>query len=383
MIESKDKNKYRTLMVAFSFSIAFLLHLLLFATAPMVTIIMDEMELSHAQFGIIFSVTMITLAIFRLPWGLIADRIGYLRAFSIASPFCLIFAFARAWSSGYTSLLISQFFLGIGLAVVIPVLTLLVKEWACQRAGLSTGIYIAGFAAGNATALGLTPYLLKLLDWRTVLLCYAIFSTVICSLWWLFARSAYKGSSSFRVKGFGLLLRNRYVWVLLFFLIASMGSYDSLATWMPKVLAMKRFNTALATLLPLGFFLAGPIIGSVSDRFKDKRNLLAILGVGSAAAITGLNYAPLPILLFCLFLSGFTITGVLTITLAMPVEHEHLSPYAGSVVGLISSLGNIGPLTMPVIFGLLIDVTGTFHASIFTVAALAGITFTLGSRVKG
>ncbi len=382
MIESKDQNKYRILMLAFSFSIAFLLHLLLFATAPMVTIIMEEMELSHAQFGFIFSVTMITLAIFRLPWGLIADRIGYLRAFRIASPFCLVFAFARAWSSGYTSLLVSQFFLGIGLAVVIPVLILLVKEWAYQKTGLSTGIYIAGFAAGNATALGLTAYLLELLNWRTILLYYAIFSAVVCLLWWLFARSAYKGSPTFQIKGFSLLLRDRYVWVLLFLLIATMGSYDSLATWMPKVLAMKQLNAALATLLPLGFFLAGPIIGSVSDRFKDKRNLLALLGAGAAASIIGLNYAPFPILLLCLFLSGFTITGVLTITLAIPVEHERLSPYAGSVVGLISSLGNIGPLTMPVIFGLLIDVTGTFHASIFAVAALAGITFTLGSRVK-
>jgi cyanate permease len=35
---------------------------------------------------------------------------------------------------------------------------------------------------------------------------------------------------------------------------------------------------------------------------------------------------------------------------------------------------------MPVIFGLLIDVTGTFQASVLSVAALAGVTFVLGSR---
>lgn len=369
-------------MLAFSFSIAFLLHLLLFATAPMVTDIMKEMELSYAQFGFIFSVTMITLAVFRLPWGLLADRIGYLNVFKIAAPLCLVFAFARAWVSGYTSLLISQLFLGIGLAAIIPILTLLVKEWAYHKTGFSTGIYIAGFAAGNATALGMTPLLLESLSWRTVLLCYAIFCTVICALWWLFAKSDYKGPFSFQIKGFTLLLKDRYIWVLLFFLIATMGSYDSLATWMPKVLEMKRLNPVLATLLPLGFFMAGPIIGSISDRFKDKRTLLALLGLGAASSIVGLNYAPFSLLLLCLFVSGFTITGVLTITLAIPLENEHLSPYAGSVVGLISSLSNVGPLVMPVFFGLLIDATGTYHASIFSVAALAGITFILGSRVK-
>ncbi|MGD0625195.1 MAG: hypothetical protein ABSB32_10805 [Thermodesulfobacteriota bacterium] len=53
-----------------------------------------------------------------------------------------------------------------------------------------------------------------------------------------------------------------------------------------------------------------------------------------------------------------------------------------TAVGLISSLGNIGPLVIPVVFGLLIDFTGTFHASVFSVAAPSGITFLLGSRLS-
>ncbi|NVM27084.1 MAG: hypothetical protein HWN70_14360, partial [Desulfobacterales bacterium] len=42
-------------MLSFAFTIAFLLHLLLFATAPMVTVIMEEMDLSHADFGLVYS----------------------------------------------------------------------------------------------------------------------------------------------------------------------------------------------------------------------------------------------------------------------------------------------------------------------------------------
>jgi cyanate permease len=96
----------------------------------------------------------------------------------------------------------------------------------------------------------------------------------------------------------------------------------------------------------------------------------------------GINYAPFPLLLICIFLSGFTIIGVLTISLAVPAEHERLSASVGGVVGLISSLGNIGPLVMPVVFGFLIDVTGTLKASVLSVALLAVVTFILGSRVS-
>jgi cyanate permease len=378
-----ESKKYYWVMLSFSFTIAFVLHVLLFATAPMVTVIMEEMGLSHADFGFVFSAAMISLILFRIPWGLIGDKIGYLEALRIALPISAAFAVLRAFSPGYLTLLLSQFFLGLGLAAVMPCLSLLVKEWSSSKTlGLSTGIYVSGFAAGNATALGLTPQLLEMMGWRDVLLAYSGLAAVVCGLWWALARSTVKGTSEFQLKNFGTILKDRYVWVLLFFMIASMGSYDTLATWMPKVLEMKGFNKTLASLFPLGFFLAGPIVGFASDRFRDRKAVVALLGAVSAASIIGINYAPFPLLLLCIFLSGFTVIGVLTISLAVPAEHERLSGSVGGVIGLISSLGNIGPLVMPVVFGFLIDVTGTFQASVLSVAVLAGVTFTLGSRVS-
>lgn len=378
-----SNSRYQWVMFSFSFTIAFLLHLLLFATAPMVTAIMEEMDLSHADFGFVFSAAMISLILFRIPWGLIGDRIGYLNVFRIALPMSAASAVLRAFSSSYSTLLLSQFSLGLGLAAVLPCLPLLVKEWSSSKAiGLSTGIYISGFAAGNATALGLTPHLLEMMDWRAVLLIYSGLSTVVCGLWWGLARSAEKSTSEFQLENFAKVLKDRYIWVLLFFMIASMGSYDTLATWMPKVLEMKELNKALASLLPLGFFLAGPIVGFALDRFRDRRTMVTLLGVVAATSITGISYAPFPLLLLYIFLSGFAIIGVLTISLTVPAAHERLSASVGSVVGLISSLGNIGPLVMPVVFGFLIDLTGTFQASMLSVAVLAGVTFILGSRVR-
>jgi len=378
---SRNKSEYHWVMLSFSFTIAFLLHLLLFAPAPMTTVILKEMGLSHAGFGFVFSAAMISLILFRIPWGLMGDRIGYLDALKIALPICAASAVLRAFSPGYLVLLLGQFLLGLGLAAVLPCLPLLVKEWSSGKSlGLCTGIYISGFAVGNATALGLTPYLLEMMGWRDILLAYGGLATIACGLWWCFARSAGKGTSEFKLGGYTRVLKDRYVWVLLCLLMASMGSYDTLATWMPKVLEMKELNKALASLLPLGFLLAGPVVGFVSDRFQNRRAIVTLLGAAAATSITGINYAPFPLLLLFIFLSGFTIIGVLTISLAVPAERFCHS--VGGVVGLISSLGNIGPLVMPVLFGFLIDLTGTFQASVLSVAVLAGITFILGSRVS-
>jgi len=381
MATSQSESRYPRVMLSFAFAIAFLLHLLLFATAPMVTVIMEEMNLSYAEFGLVFSAAMISLIFFRVPWGYIGDRIGYLRTFKIALPISAASAVLRAFSSSYSTLLLNQFFLGLGLAAVLPCLPLIVKEWASgKRLGVSTGIYISGFAIGNAAALGLTPQLLAVMSWRNLLLACGCAAAILAVLWWKFASSAGEGRAEFRLGKFKSVLKERYIWVLLLFMIASMGSYDTLATWMPKVLEMKGLNKGLASLLPLGFFLAGPVIGFASDRMRNRKKMVAILGVFAATSILGINYAPFFLFLFCIFLSGFATIGVLTIALTAPAEHDRLSASIGSVVGLISSLGNVGPLVMPVVFGFLMDLTGTFHASIFSVAALSGATFILGAR---
>ena len=382
MTERKGKSEYHRIMLMLAFFIAFLVHILLFCTAPMVTLIMEEMALSHADFGFIFSAAMISLILFRIPWGLVGDRIGYLNALRIALPICVASAVLRAFSTGYWSLLVSQFFIGLGLAAVLPCLPLLVKEWAPRTSGFSTGIYVSGLAMGNATALGLTPNLLEIMDWRDVLFAYSGVAAVICVLWWTVARSTVRSTSGFQLANIAGFLKDRYIWVLLFFMMASMGCYDTLATWVPKVLEMKELSKTLASLLPLGFFLAGPIFGFMLDRFRNRKIFVTLLGAVAAISIVGINYAPYPLLLLCIFLSGFTIIGFLTISLAIPARHERLSAYAGSVVGFISSFGNVGPLVMPVIFGFLIDVTGTLQASILSVALLAGIVFILGSRVS-
>ena len=374
--------RYRWVMLFLAFGIAFLMPLLNFGTAPMVTAIMADMNLSHAEFGLIFSMAVLSLMVFRIPWGLLGNRIGYRKAFQIALPFEAVFAVIRALAPDYTTFLVSQFLLGVALAAVMPCLPLLVKEWASQRPGFATGVYISGFAAGNAAAFGLTPYLLEMLSWRHVLLAYSGLVFIVALLWWAFARSTAVTTSGFQIKSFFGLFKDRRVWVLLLLMMAGIGSYDTLATWLPKILVARGLPSSLATLLPLGYLLAAPTVGLVVDRFRNTRAVVALLGITAAAAIVGINYAPYFLLLLCIFVTGFTTMGVLTIILSIPTHHQRLAHIAASVVGLVTSLGNLVSLVMPAIFGYLIDVTGAFQASLLAIAALAGSMVLVGACMR-
>ncbi len=363
-----------------AFVIAFLMHLLLFSIAPMVSLVMLEMNLNHTQFGLAFSMSMVSLIVFRLPWGLLADRKGYVPVVRVSLILATTAALLRALSQDYAGLLVSQFLLGFGLAATLPGLSLMVKEWALGRPGLGTGTYVAGFAVGNATALGITPLLLRVLEWREVFLAYAGFSALVTLVWWFLGKSERKVDIGMRLGELGMVVRDRHVWLLLLFLAASMGCYDTLANWMPRVLEMKLLNPSLSFLLPVGFFFAGPAVGMLADRFPSRRSLVAVLGGIAVVSVLVIAFAPPPLVLAALVLAGFATTGCLVISLTVPVEHERLSPYAGTVVGFISSLGNVGPLAMPVLFGFLIDYTGMYYASLASVAVLAAVAFVGGSR---
>jgi len=107
---------------------------------------------------------------------------------------------------------------------------------------------------------------------------------------------------------------------------------------------------------------------------------VALLGVLAAASTALLTMPARPLSLLCLFVVGFALSGVSVASLTIPVERPRLSPYAGTVVGFVTSASNVGPLIMPVAFGHLIDLTGYYSASLFMVAAVGGVIFLGCSR---
>lgn len=376
-----ERENYKWVMISLAFVISFLLHLLLFGTAPMVDEIMTEMSLSYAQFGLIFSAAIVSLLVLRIPWGILSDKFGYLKILKISLPIISLSAIVRGFAVDYTIFLISQFFLGLGLASLLPCFPLLVSEWFPERSGLATGIYVSGFALGYGTALGATPLLLEIMSWRNILVLFGIISLIVTVFWWMFGKSEKKQTTQFDYQNFTGLLSNKKVIVLIFFMIATMGCYDTMATWTPKILEFKSLAKSPSLLLSLGFFMSGLFTGYISDKFEDENLLIGIMGSVAAVFILGVNYTSTPIIWIFLLLTGFFLMGTLTIILKIPAMDPELSESGGKVTGIISSIGNIGPFAIPVAFGYMVDVTGTYTLSIFMVSGIALLTYSIGSQI--
>ena len=181
------------------------------------------------------------------------------------------------------------------------------------------------------------------------------------------------------------ILKQKEMWILSGLIFIAMGCFDSLSLWLPTILESKGFTLIsagiIAALLPLGFLIASPVIGTLGDRFSRKR-LILILGLFSGPAIflIGLDLSISIWVAPCL--AGFFLMGVMTIAFMIPVDHPKLSPYVASVVAIISSLANLGSFILPVMVGYTRDLTGSFVLALLVLAILGEITVLLALAMK-
>jgi nitrate/nitrite transporter NarK len=375
-------------MLTLGFLATLNVHLLLFSYSPLVPNIAGELALTNAAAGFLFSVSILTLMVFRIPWGILFDRKGFKKTMTLALLLMGVFGLARGFAVDYNSLLITQFFLGVGLSGVIPAIPRLVSCWfPREKIGLATGICLAGFPLGDIVALSVTPFLLLAVSgWRQVFQVYGAWCLLLVVLWWRFAEENKKdqqppASASLRSE-FTKLLKNRLVWVLTGLYFCAGGCYDTLLTWLPTVMEAQGFNpisaSIVASMLPAGFLFSAIIIGAYSDKLGLRKPFVLIMGAASGPVVflTGILVG-LPVYVTAFFSGLFTV-GVLTIVLAIPVETPSLSRSLSSVLGIVASVGNVGSFVLPTLVGQLRDVSGTFLLSMLLLAIVGEGMLALG-----
>jgi len=387
----------RWLMLILAFLTSLTMHLLLFSYSQLKEPIILEMQLTYAEAGFIFSVSVLALVILRIPWGMAIDRLGFKVANGLALTLLGIFGLLRGSATNYETLLVFQIFLGIGLAAVMPCLPKLVAAWfPPEKAGFAIGVSISGYAVGDVIALIITPYLLTLLNsWRGVFYTYGAWTIILAVIWWIMAREPSQHrmqqhdevhSTSSMEKNIVKLLKIKQVWLLTGLYLSAGACYDTILIWLPSMLETEGVASTTAglitSMLPLGFLVASFAVGALSDKFGFRKPFVLLLGLVSGPAIYTTGVFRGSTLWFFAFLVGLCTIGVLTIVLTMPVELPQTAALVGSAIGLISSIGNLGSFFMPTIVGQIRDATGSFLWSMLILTILGEFMFILGLLLK-
>jgi len=167
-------------------------------------LLMREFRLSQIEMGRVFSAFLLGYALFQVPAGALADRMGARRVLAGAAlAWVAVTAFTSLVGRGpmhlgpaatLWTLLVLRFLLGVVEAPTFPAAGRGVASWIVpERQGRANGLVVAGVGLGSAIAPPLVSRVMIPWGWRTAMLVSAIPAMAVAVLWlsrWSRASSA-------------------------------------------------------------------------------------------------------------------------------------------------------------------------------------------------
>ncbi|WP_320777030.1 MFS transporter [Streptomyces sp. CRN 30] len=344
--------------------------------------------LTSGQTGLLTTVTLVVSAVGGALAGVLADRIGRVRALLITVTTYAVFTVACGFAPNYETLLVFRALQGLGFGGEWAVGAILVAEYASARhRGRTLGAVQSAWAVGWALAAVVYTVVFSLagddLAWRIMFWTGALPALLVV---WVrrsvrdapeasAARESSPRKGSFRAifarggDGVPGLLR-----VTLFAALLStgvQGGYYTLATWVPTYLKDERGLSVVGTGGYLTFLISGAFIGYLTggyltDRLGRRRNiwLFALL-----SAVCVLAYANIPegadtLLLVLGFPLGFCMSAIFS-GFGSYLAELYPTAVRGTGQGFTYNTGRAVGAVFPTTVGFLADSWGVGGALVF------------------
>ncbi|MFD5753083.1 MFS transporter [Streptomyces sp. NPDC127033] len=362
-------------------------------------------SLDSGQTGLLTTVTLVVSAVGGAVAGVLADRIGRVRALMITVITYAVFTVLCGFAPNYETLLVFRALQGLGFGGEWAVGAILVAEYASGRhRGRTLGAVQSAWAAGWALAVVVYTLVFQFLDadtaWRVMFWTGALPALLI-----VYVRrnvsdapaAAEQRRTSERKGSFTAIFRKDLLRTTLFATLMStgvQGGYYTLATWVPTFLKSERGLTVVGTGGYLAFLISGAFTGYLTggyltDRLGRKKNI-ALFAVLSAAAI--LAYTNIPagadgLLLVLGFPLGFCMSAIFS-GFGSFLSELYPTAVRGTGQGFTYNTGRAVGALFPTLVGFLATSWGVGGALVFgavgyglAVLALLGLPETRGREL--
>ncbi len=362
--------------------------------------IQAELELSESEFGLLISIPILSGSISRIFLGLASDRFGGRIVTTLTMLVSAASVWLLAWAETYSQFLLAG--LGIGLAggTFATGIAFVSRWYPAERHGSAFGLFGIGNVGAAITNFG-APFLLVALGWQGTAKVYAAGVAACAVLYFLVTRDdpETRRRRQSGVRGATLSaqlapLRKMRVWRFSLYYFTFFGGFVALASWLPRYyMAVYKLDIATAGMLAALFSFAAAVFrafgGYLSDRVGARTVLYwsfwACMGCLLILAYPPTTYIvegiegliqfrmSTPIRLFVLltFLLG------LAMSLGMAAVYKHIPSYfpnsVGAVGGLVGMFGGLGGFFLPVIFGVVNDLSNIWTTSFMALFAAVSL----------
>ncbi|MCY4596367.1 MAG: MFS transporter [Bryobacterales bacterium] len=409
----------RRITLAFAVAAAFVTYLdriCISVAAPSIT---EDLGLTTAQMGYVFSVFALAYGAFEIPMGWAGDRFGQKRLMARIVIAWSLFTALTGLVRGYLLLVAVRFLFGAAQAGAFPTLTRALARWFPPgERGRSTGLMWMGARLGGAVAPPLAALMIVLVGWRLSFVVFGVSGLVWCQLFWRwyrddpadhpavneaelrYIRSGAPAQTAPTAIPWGRLLADPNLWALFAMYFCSAYGFYFFVTWLPTYL----IDEHGLTLAQSGLYSAFPLLagacacitgGAFSDWLVRKkglrwgRRLVGIGGFGLAAvgfALAATAGDALSAVLWMAFAQG---AQDLTLPVAWAVCVDVGHRYGGTATGFMNTASSASAVISPISAAWLAAMFGSFESMfwaatvVYLIGALLWFAIDPERRVRG
>ncbi|MGV2874085.1 MFS transporter [Colwellia sp. E150_009] len=344
-----------------------------------------KLNLSATEFGLLLAAPIFTGAIFRIPVGFLSETVSCRNLFFWQMLLAVPPLFYLPYVETFIEYILLGFILGLsGVSFTIGIRY--VTDWFdSKRQGFALGVFGAG-NTGAAITLVLVPFIVDAYGWQDIGPIYGMGMLAMAIIFRIFAPEVnlYIQKKKNTELAFHLApIKDLQVWRFGLYYYFVFGSFLALILWLPQYY-MEAYELSLkqALALTLLFVSTSSMIRAVGGWFADRFGARTV------------NWSAFWICMVCLFFLSYPPTTMIIHGVNKDVEvsfavnvwlftflifvigiaqgigrasvyktiYDYYPNHMGSVGGIIAAVGALGGCTLPVMFGLAVDIVGVYSA---------------------
>jgi CP family cyanate transporter-like MFS transporter len=339
-----------------------------------------DLGMSHGVAGLLGTIPVLCMGLLAPVGPVLAASIGPRLGVAACVALVAIFGVLRGLAPEAITVLLATVGLGVGMAIVGPILPSIVRARLPHHPAAGTGAYVVGFVLGGTIAAAVAvPFATAFGGWRAafVIVSAAAFLSLAA---WLVLMPRDDGHVRALPTRPNLPWRRPSAWLL----GAIFGSQSILfygcITWLASAFVERGWAAADAGALIAAFTGIGLVatlaVPLLADRIGTRRIQLTLAGGLSVVGMLVIALTPGEqpgslVTIGATLLLGLGIGAYFPLALTLPVDVAGDAGDAASISALMLLFGYLLAATAPVVLGLVRDATGNFESVVWILVAIA------------
>lgn len=364
MVENTKMSNRILLLATFGMALSFMIWTVL---SPIANEIEKMYNLSATETSILVAVPVILGSIMRIPLGILTERYGGRKVFTILLLFLLIPLIGAGFATSYYMLLVWGFFIGMAGSSFAVSITFVSRWTPKEKQGTALGINGMG-NIGTALAGFIVPSLFAVLGFQWGFWVLTIPVAIMAALIWFGTAETPRTGPPKSMLSDLVVLKHKHSWLLSFLYFVTFGGFVSFSIYLPTLLMDLFQLSSVDAGIRAGVFvvlatIARPIGGTLGDKIGAGKVLsfvFIILTLGALLLAFSLSNIIL-MTIACLTIASVTGLGNGAVFKLVP---DIFPKETGAVTGIVGAFGGLGGFFPPLVMGTIKDLTGSYTLGI-------------------